>query len=958
MSGMMSGMVHSFHQVKITVNGAKVRRAILNGRRYLVAPMTIIVPGVLNGSKGALYYPLSEIAKNASDWDWIPIVDGHPYVPGQGHVWATYPKLNQDILNQFGMGFCLKTNVKGKLKTEGWFDEEHTKRINPDVYSALNEGRPIEVSTGLGTEDEPAAPGSKCPDTGRPYEYIARNYQPDHLAVLTKQVGACSIHDGCGVLVNSDGSIEQIDSTTNGWITKDGGQHIFVSDDGKLDYSGSSAKPDSSRQFTGKGKNKTLAFHNIHHDAISKKFGKDVADSVMDKVGQKKSVSRDDIAKELKSRGLIKSTVASPYHDSNIVTNGGPGSGPHPSGRTPEEHGQELKNLGDASSHPDIKPEHITAAVKGSLAQVNGTGAKELGKSFGLIRSDHLSSKASIEKAITDKLLLRKGSGARANIGDPKLDKTLRDKAESTPHVMAALPRAKRYIAEHITTNVGDPMELDKKTIWTRLGEALGVFSPAANAAKKGKDGKFTGEQEREDDGSLAPGEDADEPPEGSLASVIQQGRNGRISVNTGKGSTMVTNLSRLSAVMNAEAKTIGKKTEGGTDTTKIDEEPPEEEIVDHEDDHQKPSQDEWADETTENAMPFPPPPVKPPQAPPAIDPSQIHEASKQASMATVGTAHEPAAAPAISAIQASKGGDSKGASDAHMDAAKTHDAASKTAYKQGDTSAGDSHQDAGALHRKAAMMHMAVPMGGGRMTPVPPPGGAKPPAAGGAKPPTGNNGGSQVAFNRVAAIKELTANCTCKDERAAYNKLTDATLQKLVGNDGQGQAVGGATKTEQAGGEEDADSEIDPDIDPSKPENAVKSKMGPEGGESTQNEAQLYANELYTQARNREIKRLTANIKDEKALGNAVKIYKKMNLNELRVLASSMPAQPQQQQTRRRLRDDDDPSLNFLGAGGGIDGQITDNDGDGFDKDAILPLPTMNDLWAKDSRQPAEETA
>jgi hypothetical protein len=31
------------------------RRETLNGREYIVAPVTLIVPGVLNGSKGALY---------------------------------------------------------------------------------------------------------------------------------------------------------------------------------------------------------------------------------------------------------------------------------------------------------------------------------------------------------------------------------------------------------------------------------------------------------------------------------------------------------------------------------------------------------------------------------------------------------------------------------------------------------------------------------------------------------------------------------------------------------------------------------------------------------------------------------------------------------------------------------------------------------------------------------------
>ena len=44
---------------RLTVNFAgQVKRVTRNGREWLVAPMSLINPGVLNGSKGALFYPL------------------------------------------------------------------------------------------------------------------------------------------------------------------------------------------------------------------------------------------------------------------------------------------------------------------------------------------------------------------------------------------------------------------------------------------------------------------------------------------------------------------------------------------------------------------------------------------------------------------------------------------------------------------------------------------------------------------------------------------------------------------------------------------------------------------------------------------------------------------------------------------------------------------------------------
>ena len=57
----------------------KARRAVWNGREYLVAPMTLIVPGILEGSKGPLLYLPDDIAENHEQWGQdIPLVVRHP----------------------------------------------------------------------------------------------------------------------------------------------------------------------------------------------------------------------------------------------------------------------------------------------------------------------------------------------------------------------------------------------------------------------------------------------------------------------------------------------------------------------------------------------------------------------------------------------------------------------------------------------------------------------------------------------------------------------------------------------------------------------------------------------------------------------------------------------------------------------------------------------------------------
>lgn len=177
----------------------KVRREVLDGRSYLVAPMTLIVSGVLPGSKGPLYYPPEEIRKSASQWNDVPITVYHPYVNGMPSS-----AKGQGVLDRQGIGLLKNSSwdeAANKLRAEGWVDEERAKTVDRRVYDKLVNGEPIELSTGLYTTNDEAPSGSH--HQGRPYTHVARDYRSDHLAILPDQVGACSINDGCGVLVNA-----------------------------------------------------------------------------------------------------------------------------------------------------------------------------------------------------------------------------------------------------------------------------------------------------------------------------------------------------------------------------------------------------------------------------------------------------------------------------------------------------------------------------------------------------------------------------------------------------------------------------------------------------------------------------------------------------------------------------------------------------------------------------------
>lgn len=192
--------------IAVTLNGA-VRRVALNGRNYLVAPVTMLVSGVLNGSQGPLYYPPGEVERNPMAWNGMPLLLGHPLADDGEHISGRDPQVwaNRHLGHVFNV-----TAEDGKLKGEAWFEANACKDKDPKLTAMLEAGKPIEVSTGLFTEDEIAPAGAH--HNGERYERIARNYRPDHLAVLMDEPGACSVADGCGVnVVNTETEVDMVD---------------------------------------------------------------------------------------------------------------------------------------------------------------------------------------------------------------------------------------------------------------------------------------------------------------------------------------------------------------------------------------------------------------------------------------------------------------------------------------------------------------------------------------------------------------------------------------------------------------------------------------------------------------------------------------------------------------------------------------------------------------------------
>src|SRR5678816_3776697 len=151
---------YSLQLHSLVVNLARApRRETLHGREYLVFPVTMIVPGVLPGSNGPLFYPASEVGANIEAWNGMPVVVGHPKNEKSENVSARSP----GVLERYGVGNIWNTSFlagKGtggpdrpnqRLVSEAWIDPSRLQKINSRLLHQLEAGDPTEVSTGLYT---------------------------------------------------------------------------------------------------------------------------------------------------------------------------------------------------------------------------------------------------------------------------------------------------------------------------------------------------------------------------------------------------------------------------------------------------------------------------------------------------------------------------------------------------------------------------------------------------------------------------------------------------------------------------------------------------------------------------------------------------------------------------------------------------------------------------------------
>lgn len=206
-----------------------IRTDNMEGKEWIVAPAQMITEGVHNGSDGPIFYPAEELAKVTAVWNYKPVVVYHPEVNGIS-VSACTP----DQLSTRKVGVLMNTKWDeggNKLSTETWLDPEKIETVDSRVSNAIKNNEMMEVSTGLFMDLERV----EGEWNGEPYIGIARNMQPDHLALLPDMKGACSIEDGAGFLrLNQAGDSVNIKIVNNGmdmvWVNKDKGIRAIIND--------------------------------------------------------------------------------------------------------------------------------------------------------------------------------------------------------------------------------------------------------------------------------------------------------------------------------------------------------------------------------------------------------------------------------------------------------------------------------------------------------------------------------------------------------------------------------------------------------------------------------------------------------------------------------------------------------------------------------------------------------
>lgn len=191
------------NQVRVNVttlaNAKAARKEKRNGRDVVIVPSATLPDNVImNG----ILYPSEEIGKSFHQLNRKPAPLGHPMINGKW-ISASDPEgINQGYIGAWN------ENVRregGRVLLDKVIDVEIANRSEGGkaVLAAIEAGGPIHTSTGLLATVEAV--------NAADHKRIARNMVFDHDAILLNEEGAATPEQGVGMLVNSDGTEEEVE---------------------------------------------------------------------------------------------------------------------------------------------------------------------------------------------------------------------------------------------------------------------------------------------------------------------------------------------------------------------------------------------------------------------------------------------------------------------------------------------------------------------------------------------------------------------------------------------------------------------------------------------------------------------------------------------------------------------------------------------------------------------------
>lgn len=190
--------------VQFTANATgPVRKRKMWGREWLVVPATLVRNQVLENNLGKTYLPAEEVTEGwARTANGSPVLTDHPTKRG-------FPASGRDpdVMDKIGVGFLFNARVDRTgsvpaVKADVYLDPERVEAVEDlgTIIAKLEKRQPVELSTGFPLRELERRSGVF---NGRKYDKVLRPAAFDHLALFAEhKKGACSLEDGCGLLVN------------------------------------------------------------------------------------------------------------------------------------------------------------------------------------------------------------------------------------------------------------------------------------------------------------------------------------------------------------------------------------------------------------------------------------------------------------------------------------------------------------------------------------------------------------------------------------------------------------------------------------------------------------------------------------------------------------------------------------------------------------------------------------